>query len=191
MKTFVQDHNHNLTLPAFTNVMAAHRNINEGDKAHIHSMHEVGFQTRQIMEFFAYLSGAYRSLHFIKKDVYNYIDDVHCSRIVQGDATAAISYLKGKTEVDPLAVVMYTYCPENYLGHLFWSDGVMQYDYECFGDVLVFDSTYKKNLYNRPLVIFSGTNHHRQAIIFGFGLLEDEKIPSYKWLLATFLEVMH
>ncbi|RYR31392.1 hypothetical protein Ahy_B01g056203 [Arachis hypogaea] len=100
MKTFVQDHNHNLTLPAFTNVMAAHRNINEGDKAHIHSMHEVGFQTRQIMEFFAYLSGAYRSLHFIKKDVYNYIDDVHCSRIVQGDATAAISYLKGKTEVE-------------------------------------------------------------------------------------------
>ncbi|KAL4343533.1 hypothetical protein AHAS_Ahas11G0087900 [Arachis hypogaea] len=29
MKTFVQDHNHDLTLPAFTNVMASHSNINE------------------------------------------------------------------------------------------------------------------------------------------------------------------
>ncbi|XP_025661956.1 protein FAR1-RELATED SEQUENCE 5-like [Arachis hypogaea] len=135
-KTFVQDHNHDLTLPAFTNVMAAHRNINEGDKAHIHSMHEAGFQTNQIMWFFAYLSGGYQNLHFIKKDVYNYIDDVRRSRIVQGNAAAAISYLKGKTEMDPLAVVMYTYCPENHLGHLFWSDGAMQYDYECFGDVL-------------------------------------------------------
>ncbi|KAL4373481.1 hypothetical protein AHAS_Ahas05G0086100 [Arachis hypogaea] len=190
-KIFVQDHNHDLTLPAFTNVMAAHRNINKGDKVHIHSMHEAGFQTSQIMGFFAYLSGGYRNLHFIKNDVYNYIDDLRRSRIVQGDAAAAISYLKGKTEMDPLAVVMYTYCPENHLGHLFWSDGAMRYDYECFGDVLAFDSTYRKNLYNRPLVIFSGTNHHRQTIIFGFGLPEDEKIPSYKWLLGTFLEVMH
>ncbi|RYR78873.1 hypothetical protein Ahy_A01g003741 [Arachis hypogaea] len=90
-KTFVQDHNHDLTLPAFTNVMAAHRNINEGDKAHIHSMHEAGFQTNQIMGFFSYLSGGYRNLHFIKKDVYNYIDDVRRSRIVQGDAAAAIN----------------------------------------------------------------------------------------------------
>ncbi|XP_057719371.1 protein FAR1-RELATED SEQUENCE 5-like [Arachis stenosperma] len=81
-KTFVQDHNHDLTLLAFTNVMAAHRNINEGDKGHIHSMHEAGFQTSQIIEFFAYLSGGYRNLHFIKKDVYNYVDDVRRSRIV-------------------------------------------------------------------------------------------------------------
>ncbi|KAL4398283.1 hypothetical protein AHAS_Ahas01G0276400 [Arachis hypogaea] len=82
MKTFVQDHNHDLTLPASTNVLAVHRNINEGDKAHIHSMHEAEFQTSQIMGFFAYLSSGYRSFHFIKKDVYNYIDDVHRSRIV-------------------------------------------------------------------------------------------------------------
>ncbi|RYR28464.1 hypothetical protein Ahy_B01g052598 isoform B [Arachis hypogaea] len=162
MKTFVQDHNHDLTLPAFTNVMASHSNINEGDKSHIHSMHEARFQTSRIMGFFAYLSGGYRNLHFIKKDVYNYIDDVRRSRIVQGDAAAAISYLKGKTEVDPLAIVMYTYCPKNHLGHLFWSDGATQYDYDCFGDVLAFDSTYRKNLYNRPLVIFSDTYHHRQ-----------------------------
>ncbi|RYR28462.1 hypothetical protein Ahy_B01g052598 isoform A [Arachis hypogaea] len=160
--------------------MRTHSNINEGDKSHIHSMHEARFQTSRIMGFFAYLSGGYRNLHFIKKDVYNYIDDVRRSRIVQGDAAAAISYLKGKTEVDPLAIVMYTYCPKNHLGHLFWSDGATQYDYDCFGDVLAFDSTYRKNLYNRPLVIFSDTYHHRQTIIFGFGLLEDEKIPSYK-----------
>ncbi|KAL4328709.1 hypothetical protein AHAS_Ahas13G0227200 [Arachis hypogaea] len=32
----------------------------------------------------------------------------------------------------------------------------MQHDYDCFGDVLAFDSTYRKNLYNRPPMIFSG-----------------------------------
>ncbi|KAL4322467.1 protein FAR1-RELATED SEQUENCE 5-like [Arachis ipaensis] len=142
------------------------------------------------MGFFAHLCGGYRNVNFIRKDLYNYMDDVRQSRIVEGDTAAAISYLKDKTEMDPLAVVKYSYCAEKHLGNLFWSDGHMQYDYECFGDVLAFDSTYKKNLYNRPLVIFSGTNHHRQTIMFGFGLLEDEKIPSYKWLLGCFLEVM-
>ncbi|XP_016185792.1 protein FAR1-RELATED SEQUENCE 5-like [Arachis ipaensis] len=189
-KTLVEEHNHELAPQEFTNVMAPHRKIPEGHKAHIHSMHEVGFQTTQIMDFFAHMCGGYRNLNFISKDLYNYMDGVKQSKIVEGDAAAAISYLKGKAELDPMAVVQYSYCAEKHLEHLFWSDGNMQHDYECFGDVLAFDSTYKKNLYNRPLVIFSGTNHHRQTIIFGFGLLEDEKIPSYKWLLSSFLEVL-
>nr|XP_025636327.1 protein FAR1-RELATED SEQUENCE 5-like [Arachis hypogaea] len=190
IKTLIVDHNHDLAPPDFTNVMAPHRKLTDGDKAHIHSVHEAGFQTTQIIGFFAHLCGGYRNVNFIRKDLYNYMDDVRQSRIVEGDAAAAISYLKGKTEMDPLAVVKYSYCAEKHLGNIFWSDGYMQYDYECFGDVLAFDSTYKKNLYNRPLVIFSGTNHHRQIIMFGFGLLDDEKIPSYKWLLGCFLEVM-
>ncbi|XP_016168213.1 protein FAR1-RELATED SEQUENCE 5-like [Arachis ipaensis] len=189
-KTLVEEHNHELVPQEFTNVMAPHRKILEGDKAHIHSMHEAGFKTTQIMGFFAHMCGGYRNLNFISKDLYNYMDGVRQSRIVEGDTAAAISYLKGKAELDPMAVVQYSYYAEKHLGHLFWSYGNMQHDYECFGDVLAFDSTYRKNLYNRPLVIFSGTNHHRQTIIFGFDLLEDEKIPSYKWLLSSFLEVM-
>ncbi|XP_052110304.1 protein FAR1-RELATED SEQUENCE 5-like [Arachis duranensis] len=189
-KTLVEEHNHELAPQEFTNVMAPHRKIPEGHKAHIHSMHEDGFKTTQIMGFFAHMCGGYQNLNFISKDLYNYMDGVRQSRIVEGDAAAAINYLKGKAELDPTAVVQYSYCAEKHLGHLFWSYGNMQHDYECFGDVLAFDSTYRKNLYNRPLVIFFGTNHHRQTIIFGFGLLEDEKIPFYKWLLSSFLEVM-
>ncbi|RYR62228.1 hypothetical protein Ahy_A04g019649 [Arachis hypogaea] len=52
------------------------------------------------------LSGGYQNMHLIKKDVY--IDNVCRSRIIQGNVTASISYLKGKTEVDPLAVVITT-----------------------------------------------------------------------------------
>ncbi|RYQ98503.1 hypothetical protein Ahy_B07g086233 isoform B [Arachis hypogaea] len=63
-------------------------------------------------------------------------------------------------------------------------------DYHCFGDIVAFDSTYKKNKYNKPLVIFSGCNHHGQTVIFGFGLLSDETTETYKWLLETFVEVM-
>ena len=55
---------------------------------------------------------------------------------------------------------------------------------------MAFDSTYKRNKYNKPLVIFSGTNHHGKTCIFGCALLEDEKEETYKWLLEAFAEAM-
>ncbi|KAH9703973.1 protein FAR1-RELATED SEQUENCE [Citrus sinensis] len=65
-----------------------------------------------------------------------------------------------------------------------------RYDYECFGDVLAFDATYKTNAYQKPLVTLVGTNHHRKTTVFGFGLLGDETVESYTWLLQTFLSAM-
>ncbi|XP_015971188.1 protein FAR1-RELATED SEQUENCE 5-like [Arachis duranensis] len=125
MKTLVKDHNHDLAPQECTNVMAPHEKITEGHKAHIHCMHEAGFQTTQIMGFFAHMCGGYHNLNFISKDFYNYMDGVRQSRIVEGDAAATISYLKGKTELDPMAVVQYFYCTEKHLGYLFWLDGHM------------------------------------------------------------------
>ncbi|RYR13407.1 hypothetical protein Ahy_B04g070421 isoform A [Arachis hypogaea] len=57
-------------------------------------------------------------------------------------------------------------------------------------NIVAFDSMYKKNKYNKPLVIFSGCNHHGQIVIFDSGLLSDETTDTYKWLLETFVESM-
>ena len=48
----------------------------------------------------------------------------------------------------------------------------------------------QKNKYNKPLAIFSGSNHHAQTTIFGCALVSDEKIDTYKWVLERFLEAM-
>ncbi|KAL4287161.1 hypothetical protein AHAS_Ahas19G0158500 [Arachis hypogaea] len=101
-----------------------------------------------------------------------------------------ISYLLGKADVDPMAMARYSATDEGRLGNLFWANGNCRADYQCFGDVLAFDTTYRKNKYRRPLVIFSGCNHHRQICIFGFALVEDERTKIYMWLLQKFLEVM-
>ncbi|XLU56392.1 hypothetical protein S245_051040, partial [Arachis hypogaea] len=58
MKSFVADYNHELAPADRTNIMAPHRHMSEGDKAHVHSLHEAGFQRTQIMGFFAYLTAA-------------------------------------------------------------------------------------------------------------------------------------
>ncbi|KAL4287074.1 hypothetical protein AHAS_Ahas19G0149800 [Arachis hypogaea] len=46
--------------------------------------------------------------------------------------------------------------------------------------VLAFDSTYRENKYKKPLVVFSGVNHHRKACIFAFTLVEDEEFRTYR-----------
>ncbi|RYR67230.1 hypothetical protein Ahy_A03g013534 [Arachis hypogaea] len=61
MKTFIVDYSHDLAPLDFTNVMVPHRKLTDGNKAHIHSMQEAGFQTTQIMGFFAHLCGGYRN----------------------------------------------------------------------------------------------------------------------------------
>ncbi|CAN0886915.1 Protein FAR1-RELATED SEQUENCE 5 [Linum grandiflorum] len=63
-------------------------------------------------------------------------------------------------------------------------------DYACFGDVLAFDATYRKNAYNMPLVVFSGVNHHFSTCLFGSALLKNEKTDNYKWVLKTLMEAM-
>ncbi|KAJ1395595.1 MULE transposase domain [Sesbania bispinosa] len=76
------------------------------------------------------------------------------------------------------------------LQDLLWCDGASRVDYQCFRDVIAFDTTYKKNKYNKPLVIFCGYNHHGETCIFGCALVADEKTETYKWVLETFLEAM-
>ncbi|RYR28832.1 hypothetical protein Ahy_B01g053018 [Arachis hypogaea] len=89
-----------------------------------------------------------------------------------------------------MLMALYNLTEDRMLANMFWADGGSRLDYQYFGDVLAFDLTYKKYKYNRPLVIFSGSNNHKQATIFGFGLVLDETIGSYTWLLKSLLEVI-
>ncbi|XP_020982356.2 putative protein FAR1-RELATED SEQUENCE 10 [Arachis duranensis] len=127
---------------------------------------------------------------FSKKDAYNYIEKTKREKIVDGDANVTIIYLEGKAVSDPMCMARYNLTDINMLANLFWADDGSRVDYQHFGDMLSFDSTYKKNKYRRPLVIFSGSNNHKQTTIFGFGLVLDESIGSYTWLLENLLEVM-
>ncbi|KAK3229785.1 hypothetical protein Dsin_001666 [Dipteronia sinensis] len=93
--------------------------------------------------------------------------------------------------MDPRFFFRYTILEDGSLGNLFWSDAMSRCDYRYFGDVISFDSTYRTNSYHRPLVIFVGVNNHTKTTIFGFGLLVDETVDTYTWILQTFLQAIH
>ncbi|KAE8673172.1 hypothetical protein F3Y22_tig00111810pilonHSYRG00273 [Hibiscus syriacus] len=63
-------------------------------------------------------------------------------------------------------------------------------DYTCFGDVIAFDTTYKDNLYGRPIMPIVGVNHHHNTIVFATAIIADETSQSFEWVLQNFLEAM-
>jgi zinc finger SWIM domain-containing protein 3 len=134
--------------------------------------------------------GGYSGVGFTKKDLYNYFDKKMRDAVKDGDVAAALDYLNVKSSTDPMLHAAYSSTSDGRLKTLFWADGIGRSDYLCFGDVLAFDTTYQKNKYNYPLVVFSGCSHHLQTVIFGVALVADETIETYIWLLKTFLSCM-
>lgn len=186
--SFEECHNHELTPARFVHFIPPYRVMNDADKAKGDMLHSHGGRTGYIIGDMVQ-KGGYGGLGFSKKDLDNYIDQHKRVEIKDMDATVALSYLQGKADNDNMLFSKYTSTTDGKLEHLFWADGQSRVDYQCFCDVLAIDATYK-NKYNRLLVIFSGCNHHSQAVIFGCALLLDEATEIYKWVLESFLEAM-
>ncbi|XP_052111529.1 protein FAR1-RELATED SEQUENCE 5-like [Arachis duranensis] len=189
VSVFESEHNHPLCPPKYRHLIAANRGLDEADKTQADSLRACGVKTCHIMGYMVSQKGGYDKVDFNSKDLHNHISKTRCGKVKDGDAFAALAYLFSKADSDPLFLGKFT-LKDGRLDNLVWADGESVVDYECFGDVLAFDTTYKKNVYNKPLVIFSGTNHHGQTTIFGCALLSDEKSKTFKWALKEFLEIM-
>ncbi|KAK3423692.1 hypothetical protein EUGRSUZ_F00557 [Eucalyptus grandis] len=74
--------------------------------------------------------------------------------------------------------------------NLFWRDSLSKFDYDCFGDVMVFDTTYRTNRYSLICAPFVGVNHHRKNTLFGCAFLLDETANLFIWLFEVFLKSM-
>ncbi|KAL6638252.1 hypothetical protein ACP70R_025824 [Stipagrostis hirtigluma subsp. patula] len=127
---------------------------------------------------------------FLLRDLYNFFARMKKERVEGSDAEYVLNFMREKQEHDLEFFFKYSVDDEGRLKNIFWSDAQSQIDYGAFGDVVVFDSTYRVNRYNLPFVPFVGVDHHRSTVVFGCGILSDESVSSYVWLLQAFLEAM-
>jgi hypothetical protein len=155
-------------------------------------MEIAGIRKHQIMDILEMQSGGFDKVRCTAKDMYNYCYKYKQETIVDGDGDAetVISHMKARYEWDADFFFKYLADEQGHLNGLFWSDAQSRLDYEAFGDVLVFDSTYQTNRYNLPFVPFVGLNQHRSTVIFGCGIISRETTQAYGWLLKTFLTAM-
>lgn len=76
------------------------------------------------------------------------------------------------------------------LKNFLWVDSKSRYDYINFSDVVCFDTTYLKNKYKMPLILFVGVNQHYQFILLGCALITDESEATFSWVMKTWLRAM-
>ncbi|KAE8657538.1 hypothetical protein F3Y22_tig00116989pilonHSYRG00146 [Hibiscus syriacus] len=135
-------------------------------------------------------AGGYHNVGFTHKDLYNALQRGKAKEIVDGDVNALISYFDYKKHDDPGFFMTYSVDESGALYNLIWSDSTSRSDYTCFGDVIAFDTTYKDNLYGRPIMPIVGVNHHHNTIVFATAIIADETSQSFEWVLQNFLEAM-
>ncbi|XP_062203811.1 protein FAR1-RELATED SEQUENCE 5-like [Phragmites australis] len=187
---FVDDHNHRLTSPDETPFLRSQRKMTESLKSEIKLMESMGIRKHVIMDILECRYGGYDKVGIIRKDIYNFSSRYKRSKSVDGDANAALEIMQIRRDKDPDFFYEYQVDAEGRMKDLFWCDAQSRMDYQSFGDIVVFDSTYRINRYKMPFVPFVGLNHHRQTTIFGCGIIGDERVESYIWLLGAFLRAM-
>ncbi|GJZ92761.1 putative reverse transcriptase domain-containing protein [Tanacetum coccineum] len=113
-----------------------------------------------------------------KKKMNLFIDD--------RDAQMAIEKLLSRKLHSPIFYVNYKLGDDDKMVGLFWADEQAIRDYAVFGDIVSFDATFRSNKYKMVFVPFNGINHHNRCITFASGLLSEETVGAYKWLLEKF-----
>lgn len=188
---YVDTHNHEMARLTEVGFMFSHRRISELQKKEILAYQTAGLRKCQIMDVMEQQYGGPHNVGYAIKDLYNFSCLNKKLKIADGDANAVLQYMKERQLQDSDFFFDYQTSSEGRLLNLFWCDGQSRLDYQAFGDLVIFDSTYRTNRYKMPFVPFVGLNHHRSTTIFACAVVSHETVESFQWLLRTLLVAMY
>ncbi|XP_019433945.1 PREDICTED: protein FAR1-RELATED SEQUENCE 5-like [Lupinus angustifolius] len=155
-------------------------------RAEVDLAESCGITPKASCELMARRAGGRENLGFIPDDYSNYLRSKRTIQMRTGDTCGMLEYLQRMQLEDPNFFYSIQVDEDDLITNIFWADAKMMVDYSYFGDIVCFDTTYKKNREGRPFAMFVGVNHHKLSIIFGATLLYDETAETFVWLFNTF-----
>ncbi|KAL3839149.1 hypothetical protein ACJIZ3_023740 [Penstemon smallii] len=189
---FVADHNgHNLVSPNKVHFLRSHRTITTQQAIQLDNLDKSGIPPKASLDYMAEQVGGRENVGFILEDLRNYLHSKRTIQMKEGDAGGVLNYLQLKQSEDPNFFYAIQVDKDDLITNVFWADGQMMADYMCFGDVVCFDTTYRKAKEGRPFALFVGVNHHKQINIYGAALLYDETAETFMWLFDAFAKCMN
>ncbi|KAL6570653.1 hypothetical protein OROGR_000203 [Orobanche gracilis] len=187
---FVEEHNHYLASPNKVHLLRSHRKISPAAAMQIEMAHKVGIAPKASHDLLVEQFGGRENVGFISEDYKNYLRSKRSMEIEKGDTGGILEYLHKRQLEDSNFVYAIQVDEDDMMTNIFWADAKMRNDYSNYGDVVCFDTTYRKNGEGRPLAIFVGVNNHKQTAVFGVALLYDKTTESFEWLFDTFSKAM-
>ncbi|XP_048492309.1 protein FAR1-RELATED SEQUENCE 5-like [Beta vulgaris subsp. vulgaris] len=134
--------------------------------------------------------GGAKALGHTSRDHYNFVNRLKMKAIEGGDAQVVIDKLSQRAADEDDFFYRAKLDSMGRLCNVFWRDSTMKDDYELYGDVIVFDTTYRTNRYNLICGAFVGINNHWKNVMFGCCFLSDETIDTFVWLFEVFKKCM-
>ncbi|KAF0906848.1 hypothetical protein E2562_013243 [Oryza meyeriana var. granulata] len=104
------------------------------------------------------------------------------------EASEVLQELRRMEDEDPDGFYDYKVGADGRLEGIFWASSALGWDYVTNGGGVVVDTTFRTNRCGAPFVPFLGLNHHRRPIVFGCGVVADQSIDSFVWLLRAFMQ---
>ncbi|RZB97812.1 Protein FAR1-RELATED SEQUENCE 11, partial [Glycine soja] len=182
---FVVEHNHVLLTQSEVRFLPANRTISEDDIERIFLLKEGGLSVRQLMRVIELEKNVKHGyLPFIERDIRNLFVKTK-KKFERNDAKDLLKYCEDAKKSCSKFHYAYTLDEERRLEHIFWSPASCSDWYQKYGDVVVFDTTYKVNSYEMPFGIFVGMNSHGKTVLFGCALLRNETISAFRWLMKV------
>ncbi|XP_020151313.1 protein FAR1-RELATED SEQUENCE 5-like [Aegilops tauschii subsp. strangulata] len=188
LRSFSDDHSHTLARPDEVPFLRSHNQIKAFERAEILAMAGAGIRKHIIFDNVVSRYGSYAKSPFQRTKLYNMCYREKMKLLAQGDADTSIGIMLTRKDRDPDFFFEHTVDAEGRLQNLFWCDSQSRRDYLDYGDVVVFDNTYKMNRYGMPFIPFVGLNNHRCTTVFACAIVSDETEATYVWLLNTFLK---
>lgn len=183
---FADNHNHQLSEPCGeTKQWGPHGSIDPSTKDLIRRLRENRVSIGSLCSILGSSDGLTRSA--IQKEAVRSV----CARLAQDNIKDDIGKTQAEMKIkDPDMEIRYKVDAEGRINSMLWCTGRNRHDYNLFGDVVTFDTTYRTNLYNMPFGMFVGVNNHFQTVEFGGVLLTNERTEDFEWSFSAFIEIM-
>lgn len=186
----VTNHNHELCPANQKHLMRSQRTATKNHVGNFQEMKDSGISIVDDLTVLKKRVEGSSFADFTSRDVYNSLRSVKSKDLDGEDTNALIQIFRWRTENEDDFYFDFEVDCNSSLCSFFWRDGRMKSDYDLFGDLLVYDTTYRTNKYEMICSPFVGMDNHCRNIMFGCGFLKSEKTESFIWLFNTFLKSM-
>ncbi|PKA51769.1 Protein FAR1-like sequence 5 [Apostasia shenzhenica] len=185
----VAEHNHDLAKPEERHLLRSARSVTASKMTSVfRTLLGAGIKTTKVSAYLFDEGTGIENMKFSKKEGQELINSQNLTEVEPGDSQSLVNLFKERAAQDAMFFWDIQLDKEGKLTNFFWRDGRSRIDYDCFGDVVIFDTTYRLNKY--VCAPFLGINNHGQTITFGVAFLMDETTESFVWLFNTFLKSM-
>ncbi|KAH6830121.1 hypothetical protein C2S53_017962 [Perilla frutescens var. hirtella] len=182
---FEERHSHSLVTDKHKEFINLNRNIDHSHQMFILNCARVNIRPVTTFRLVKEVVGGYSNIGCTAVDFKNFSRDLK-AYAVGVDMQMMLDKMSKRHELCSAFTFDYEVNKDDQLRCVFCADPISRRNFSLFGDVVLFDATYRTNRYSMIFTPFTGKDNHGKLVTFGAALMSGEDAESYSWVLQKF-----